>query len=97
MKMSKFTPKQITLDLAEWIEVQTELDSLRRPATGEELSEAEHQEATGILLLRALQNPNLFRVAGVVDLGKYTATVLSTIGNSPGSAEPVLKVKFVRT
>jgi hypothetical protein len=41
--------KQITLDYQEFLDMQSELDSLRKPAEGTELSEAEHQEATGIL------------------------------------------------
>jgi hypothetical protein len=90
----KYEPKKITLDLQEWLDVQKELDSLKKPADGEELTEAEHQEATGTLLMRAMQNPDLFRAGlGEVNLGKYKASFIMTTSLN----DNIMKVKFARS
>lgn len=82
------------MDLAELQEIEDELNLLKQPATGEELTEAEHQEATGVLLIRSLQNPNLFRSdITEVQLGKYKAIFVRL----SIATDIVLRVKFVRT
>jgi len=89
----KYNPKQLIVDLAEWSELQMELDALRKPADGSLLTEAEHQEAVGILVVRTLQNPELIRrAAGSIDLGKYKA-IFTQIGTT---SEATLRVKFIR-
>lgn len=91
----KHTPRQILMDLAELQEIETELAQLRAPANGEELSELEHQEATGILLTRALNNPDIFRqVRGPIDLGKYKAIFVST---ATAMQTSMIRVKFERS
>jgi hypothetical protein len=95
----KYEPKKITLDLQEWIDVQKELNSLKKPADGEELTEAEHQHAVGILLKRALDNPNLFRSGSTdeIDIGLCKALLLTEYITTPSGSGSVLKVKFIRT
>lgn len=85
--------KQIILDYQEFLDMQSELDALRKPADGAGLTEAEHQEATGILLIRAIQNPDVFR-RGIepVELGKFRAIFVVTSEQHPG-----VRVKFERT
>ena len=81
------------MDLAELQDMETELVLLRKPADGKELTEAEHQEATGILVVRTLQNPDLIRRAtGSIDLGKYKA-IFTQIATD---ASTTLRVKFER-
>lgn len=97
----KHTPRQILMDLAELQEIETELAQLKKLADGEELSELEHQEATGILLVRCLQNPELFRRAASsvpIDLGKYKAIcAVATLLNSGMSGPAEVRVKFERS
>lgn len=84
------------MDLAELQEIETELAQLRKPADGTELSEAEHQEATGILMVRCLQNPDIFRRAvEPVDLGKYKAIFITYTTLIP--AHTNIRVKFERS
>lgn len=93
----KYSPKQITLDLQEWEEIQSELKELKRQPEDGSLTSIEVQEATGILLTRALQNPQLFNhIAGLVDLGKYKAIFASTVG-AEALPTPRILIKFVRT
>jgi hypothetical protein len=95
----KHTNKQLIIDFAEWNEVQDELAALKKPADTEALTEEERQEATGILLVRAIQNPTLFRGdLTEVNLGKYKAIFVQLkafIATSSDTSK--LLIRFVRT
>ena len=85
------------MDLAELQEIENELASLKQPATGEELTELEHQEATGMLVSRAIQNPNLFRETQEgIQLGKYKA-IFVPWAPADSVGRNYIKIKFVRT
>ena len=98
--MSKFTPKQVTLDLDEYQAIMSELIQLKTPADANALTEIELQEATGILLVRSIQNPELFRSAGMqlpsIELGKYKA-IFAVTSPDTQNVQGRLLVKFIRT
>ena len=92
-----FSPKQLLVDLAEWNQLNEQLEALRKPAEGTELTTMEIQEATGILLVRSLQNPGIFREAlESIDLGKYKAIFARAPISNEGTPAQLL-VRFVRT
>lgn len=89
--------KQITLDYQEFLDMQTELDRLRKPVDHFTLTEDEQQQAVGVLMVRCLQNPNLFRQAtDPVDLGKFKA-IFTQAFYKDESGIPRLLIKFERT
>lgn len=92
--------KQIIIDYQEYLEMQAELDSFRKPLDRVLLSENEQQEATGILMIRCLQNPALFRHAtDPIDLGKFRAIFEQAFFKEdlPVPGTPRLLIKFERT
>ncbi len=93
----KFSPKQITLDLEEYIQMQSELKELKKTPEDGSLTASELQEAMGLLLVRSIQNPGLFREAlPEVVLGKYKAIFVTRTATEQ-SPTPTLLVSFVRT
>lgn len=93
--MSKFQPKQILLDLDEYNQMQAELSELKKAPEDGSLTALELQEATGALLMRALQNPALFRQeTNFIVSNKYRVQLsqITEVGQ-----EPKLLVKFART
>lgn len=93
-----YIPKTVTLELEEYNQLITELKILKQPQEGSALTEFEQQEATGILLTRALSNPGLFRqaIAAPIDLGKYKAIFVMKGGLGTTGTDPQLLIKFER-
>lgn len=69
-----YSEAMVTIELKEYNDLKTTILNLQKPE-GEGLSEPELQEATGILLQKALNNPSLFRNGGLISLGKYNAQI----------------------
>ena len=93
--MTKFTPKQVTLDLEEYEQLIALLDNFRKPREDGSLTEEEQAEATGILLTRAVQNPSLFRSEmTTLDLGKYKAIFAFRATDTDTGR---ILIRFVRT
>lgn len=95
----KFSPKQLIIDKAEYDQMESELEYLKRPTEDGSLTKDELEEATGILLVRALQNPGLFRQDTTdIDLGKYKAIFVQTTAFVSSSSDTSkLYIRFVRT
>ena len=92
--MSKFQPKQILLDLDEYNQMQAELSELKKAPEDGSLTALELQEATGALLMRALQNPALFREdTNFIVSGKYRVQLVQA---AEVGKEPKIHVKFTR-
>lgn len=93
----KYTPKQVILDLEEFKALELQIEIYNKQPEDGTLTIEEQQEATGILLIRALQNPGLFRAEHKeIDLGKFKA-IFATITGTEGITTPKLLVRFVRT
>ncbi len=88
-----YSKKQITLDLEEFNAINSELEGYKLANAVGGLTQEELQEATAMLLIRALENPGLFRtVIDFLDLGKYKAIFVRQVTNNRD--KPKLLVKF---
>ena len=94
-----YNTPQVVIDLAEYNELKATIDNLtRRGEEGGALTEFEHQEATGLLLLRALENARLFtQMPGEVPLGKYKAIFVWKTPSMAAIDKVQVSVSFVRT
>lgn len=93
----KYTPKQVTMDLEEFKALELQIEICNRQPEDGSLTIEEQQEATGTLLVRALQNPSLFRTEHKeIDLGKFKA-IFVTRTVTEQSNTPTLLIRFVRT
>ncbi len=92
-----YTQPMVTIELEEYQQLKRTIEDLSKPAEGTELTELEHQEATGLLLLRSLENPRLFS-QGMPDIqiGKYKA-IFALPSVNISETRPTVRVKFVRT
>jgi hypothetical protein len=95
----KFSPKQLIIDKAEFDQMESELEYLKRPPEEGGLTKDEQEEATGILLVRALQNPRLFQQthSTSIDLGKYKAIFVDIFMKEEIPGPPKVHIRFVRT
>lgn len=85
----------VTIELEEFEQMKQTIERLSAPNAEGDLSIAELQEATGILLLRAIENPRLFMGGpGDIQLGKYKA-IFAWEASTTGM-KPSVKVKLVR-
>ncbi len=86
------------MDLEEYNQIQSELKELKKLPEDGSLTPIEQQEATGILLVRALQNPGLFRtnMSQEINLGKYKVIFVQW-EPAESVGRDYLKIKFVRT
>ena len=86
------------IDLEEYQDMKSLIAQLQAPTTDGELSPAELQDATGLLLLRTLENPRLFQaMPGEVTIGKYKAIFVWLNQSATGRSGIEVKVKLVRT
>lgn len=94
-----YTEPMVTIELKQYNSMLKEIEALKKPADGEELTELEQQEATGLLLVRSLNNPGYFKnITGEpLDLGKYLAQVVIISDLATNSAAPQTpRIKFRR-
>lgn len=93
-----FTEAKVTIDLAEYQEMQRMITEFSKPSEDGELSPIELQEATGTLLKRALDNPRIFYgKMPEIPLGKYKAIFVYLETGASGKDTAQLLVKLVRT